>query len=239
MSRRLLVYGATGVALAHFLRHTWPRQCETFPAALEASDAVLVIDDLDPEPDIGIPVIRTSIARADGLCMAAAWNAGLDWATWSTEAPAVMILGADGVLLKPIEELPATGFGAGPIWYEKPCRLRGEWGTGCYYVFTRAVFSRYRYYEAFRNWGYEDCDLEVCQLWADGILKSDLDVRAMHVWHEQRSWHTPGGEASNTLLYVRRRIRTSQRLGLDPRTMPTSPREAPFHQEALQLEGVA
>lgn len=147
-------------------------------------------------------------------------NAGIEQAV-ALGAEWLVSLDADYVLIDPIRLWPTTGFGnikirfqapgesmarsmellCGPLLHDGPitthCQLEnhnrrlGSMGiTPSGFILHRSLFTKYRFDESYVGYGSEDAEFSE-RLRRDGIIHSDCDAKAIHLWHAPRN-HSRG-----------------------------------------------
>lgn len=203
MSRILLAYVVTEELFDTF-RRTVALQAG-YARALHGTDSLLVSDVPVSGLDI-CNIVVSDLGSGKDFCLAAGLNAALNCAA-ERDFDWLLLLDADTILVSHPNDFPPSGFGPCQVWKLGPTDIpelhpKIPWEESGPLLLGRNVFSKYRYCEEFKGYGYEDTDFYENVIGGAGIGRSFTDARTFHLWHPPRPTRR---SISNYELFLRRK----------------------------------
>lgn len=125
----------------------------------------------------------------------------------------LVLLDADAILIEqPV--FPEIGFSCCKIFYATKQEIHNRtfyfndfsrWKPSSYFILNRPEFTRFKFHEDFRGYGFEDLDFFYNILMRHGAEIVPWTTRAIHHWHERRK-ADPVATERNRMIYESRRL---------------------------------
>jgi predicted glycosyltransferase involved in capsule biosynthesis len=119
----------------------------------------------------------------------------------------------DCIFLNKVTQFPQSGLATVPLYYmddrehiETIIKHRTKYFSNSSIFLThKSIFSRFKLYEKYSGYGYEDCDyMDTCI--RNGIFQGSTDIRGIHLYHsvEERNIDVEAN-SKNKRLYLERK----------------------------------